>query len=366
MRISNGISAKPKAVIAIIGATSAKLDMHKTHVDLLHFPGGLVGSLLQSIDVLMFANQLWRLNNPRKRGQPFSWQVIDAAARPIELPAWQQYAQEESAGLPAAQTALVVPAVMMQNIPHLLRVLEPMDAERALIKARHAAGGLVAATFNTPVLLAQAGLLDGHEATINWAMASWFANRFPAVRLTMDRAVTIDDRLLCTGAPAAQVELILALIGHFAGEELASRCAALSLYQQTRFEQSMLTKITATRDSVVFKARRYLEQNLKAPYSLELTAAAAAVSTRTLLRQFRDVQSMTPLDYLQRLRVERARQLLEVTMLDLPEILEQCGYQDPSAFRRLFHRETGLSPSEYRARYAVRASRRWWRAEDPV
>ena len=356
--------------MAIVRADLANPNMQKTHIDLLQVPGALIGALFQSIDVLTVANQLWRLSNPRKRGLPFSWQIIDGAERPIELPTWQAYAQDSGPRsgprLAPAQTALMVPPISMENIPHLLRQLESMGAERSLIQARHAAGGLVTATFNSQVLLAQAGVLDGREATISWTMASWFSKRFPTVRLAMDRPVTTDGLLLCAGAPAAQIELTLALVSHFAGEELARRSAAILLYQQARFEQSMLTKITPTRDSVVFKARRYLEQNLKAPYSLELTAAAAAVSTRTLLRQFRDVQGTTPLAYLQQLRVERARQLLELTMLDLPEILEQCGYQDPSAFRRLFYRETGCSPSDYRTRYAVRASRQWWRAQDPV
>jgi transcriptional regulator GlxA family with amidase domain len=355
--------------MAIIASTQARIassTMQKTHVDLLHCPDGLLGPLFQSLDVLSLANQFWRLSNPRKRGLPFSWRVIDGQGRAIELPDWQQYPQEGGVDLPPAQTALVLPGLRMQNIPQMMRIVETLGAEVALVAARHAAGGVVAAGFNAPVLLAQAGVLDGREATVSWLIAGWFANQYPAVRLAMDRPVTVDDRVMCSGAHASHVQLMLALVGHFAGEELAHRCATALLYQQARFEQAALTPSMPTRDSVVFKARRHLEQDLKAPYSLEATAAAAAVSARTLLRHFRDVQGMTPLDYLHQLRVERARQLLEVTVLDLPEILEQCGYQDPSAFRRLFHRETGLSPSEYRARYAVRASRRWWKADDPV
>lgn len=340
--------------------------MQKTHVDLLHSPEGLLGPLFQSLDVLSLANQFWRLNNPRKRGLPFSWQVIDARGHAIELPEWQQYPQEGGAVLPPAQTALVLPGMRMQTIPQMMRIVETMEPEIGLARVRHAAGGVLAAGFNAPVLLAQGGLLDGREATVSWLIASWFASQYPAVRLTMDRPVTVDGRILCSGAHASHVQLMLALVGHFAGEELAHRCGTALLYQQSRFEQAALTPSAPTRDSVVFKARRHLEQNLRTPYSLEATAAAASVSTRTLLRHFRDVQGMTPLDYLHQLRVERARQLLEVTVLDLPDILEQCGYQDPSAFRRLFLRETGLSPSEYRTRYAVRASRRWWKADDPV
>ncbi|VEB42565.1 L-rhamnose operon transcriptional activator rhaR [Chromobacterium violaceum] len=75
---------------------------------------------------------------------------------------------------------------------------------------------------------------------------------------------------------------------------------------------------------------------------------------------------MTPLDYLHKLRVERAKLLLEVTTLDLAGIMEQCGYDDPSAFRRLFRRQTGLTPTAYRRAYALRASRQRWRAHDSI
>jgi transcriptional regulator GlxA family with amidase domain len=340
--------------------------MQKTHVDLLTCPQGLLGPLFQSMDVLMLANQFWRLSNPRRRGLPFSWRVIDGLGRPVELPGWQQYSQEDAGALPTVQTALVLPGLQMHNIPHLRRIVETLSAERALVTARHAGGGVIAAGFNTSVLLAEWGLLDGREATTSWLLASWFANTYPSVRLVMDKPVSVDGAILCSGAPAAHAQLMLALVERFAGEELANRCATAVLYQQSRFEQSVLTPTPVTRDSVVYKARRHLEQHLREPYSLQMTAAAASVSPRTLLRHFREVQAMSPLDYLHRLRIERARQLLEVTVLDLPQVIEQCGYQDPSAFRRLFLRETGMTPSDYRARYAVRAQRRWWRAEDPT
>ena len=100
------------------------------------------------------------------------------------------------------------------------------------------------------------------------------------------------------------------------------------------------------------------------PYSLDDVAREAAVSPRTLQRHFKEIEGGTPLDYLHRLRVERAKQLLEVTLIDLTEVMEYCGYHDPSAFRRLFRRATGMTPSTYRRNCTLRAGGRWWRADE--
>ncbi|MGO3029979.1 helix-turn-helix domain-containing protein [Pseudomonas helleri] len=158
------------------------------------------------------------------------------------------------------------------------------------------------------------------------------------------------------------------LIRHFAGEEMAQIATNGLLYHPMRFEQSGLNFpgiSVKTRDSVVFRAKHWLQQHIQTPYSLERVAQAATASPRTLLRHFKEVEGMTPLDYLHRLRVERAKQLLEVTLIDLTEVMEYCGYQDASAFRRLFRRATGVTPSEYRRRYTMRVSSRWWRADEP-
>lgn len=342
-----------------------------TRIDLLFSRNCLPGVLLGTIDVLRAANSLWRLRNPRKRTVPFSWRLIDAGGAPLELPPLLADALASTRGaeseLPAAQTALVLSGLQMQSVPHLEQLLAAAQPEIDLITARHAAGGLVAASYNGAAMLGRAGVLDGRSATITWLIAGWFSRSFPRTQLLMDRPVTVDGSVLCAGAPAAHTLLALELVRHFAGEELAQTCSNVMLYQPSRFEQSglmMSTLATKTRDGVVFKAKQWLEQHIDQPYDLDATAQAASVSTRTLLRHFHEVADMSPLDYLHKLRIERAKQLLEVTLFDLPSIIESCGYHDTSAFRRLFRRETGLSPSEYRRRYAVRSERRWWRANE--
>ncbi|QEL55531.1 GlxA family transcriptional regulator [Chromobacterium paludis] len=334
-------------------------------IDLLYLPNCLSGTLFSTVDVLHAANKLWHLHHPRQKKPLFSWRLLDASGAELPLPAW--LVPPPGRHGPASQSALLVPGLDMHSVPHLKKLLDQSGEALAMIARRHAAGDIIATNYNGAAMLARAGVLDGRNATITWLIAGWFSNQYPKVKLLMDRPVTVDGNVFCSGAPATAIELAVELVRHFAGDALAQSCANGLLYQPARFEQSgqaLPLLNTPTRDSAVFKARRWLEQHVAEPYSLDQVAAAAAVSSRTLLRHFREVADMTPLDYLQQLRIERAKLLLEVTTLDLPGIVEQCGYEDVSSFRRLFRKLTGLTPTAYRRAYALRAARRWWRAED--
>lgn len=339
-------------------------------IDLLHGPHGMAGTLFSVIDILRTFNNLWQMRNPDKRGAFFHWRLIDAAGHELPLPDWLSGMQSPAGGRKAlrpSQTALFVPGVQMKSVPDLKHVLDQCTEELNCIARYHSQGRVVAASFNGPVMLARAGVLDGRRATVTWMIANWFASSFPAVQLAMEGPVVVDGLVFTAGAPAAVCDLMVELIRHFAGEEMAQIATNGLLYHPMRFEHSSLNFpgiSVKTRDSVVFRAKHWIQQHIQTPYSLERVAQESAASPRTLLRHFKEVEGMTPLDYLHRLRVERAKQLLEVTLVDLTEVMEYCGYQDASAFRRLFRRATGVTPSEYRRRYTMRISSRWWRADE--
>lgn len=340
-------------------------------VDLLHGPHSLTGTLFSVIDVLRTFNSLWQLHHPEAKSDFFNWRLINAAGHELPLPEWLSEMESPIDGRKTfrpSQTVLFVPGVQMKNVPHLISVLDQCSAELECISRYHSQGRIVAASFTGSVLLAQAGVLDGRQATVTWMIANWFATRYPEVQLVMEGPVMVDGTLFTTGAPAAVFDLLVELIRHFAGEEFAQIATNGLLYHQLRFAETNLhapSLSVKTRDSVVYRAKHWIKQNIQTAYSLEQVALEAATSPRTLLRHFKEVEGMTPLDYLHQLRVERAKQLLEVTMIDLAEVMEYCGYQDASAFRRLFRRFTGITPSEYRRRYTMRDSRRWWRADEP-
>lgn len=340
-------------------------------IDLLHGPHNLTGTLFSIIDILRTFNNLWRMRNPEKRRAFFHWRLIDAAGNELPLPGWLSDMQSPTRGhatLRASQTVLFVPGVQMKNVPDLKHVLDQCSEELSCIARYHSQGRVLAACFNGTVMLASAGVLDGRRTSVPWMIANWFAASFPQVQLAMEGPVAVDGPVFTAGAPAAVCDLMVELIRRFAGEEMAQVASNGLLYHPMRFEYSSLNFpgiSVKTRDSVVFRAKAWIQQHIQTPYSLDRVAQEAAASPRTLLRHFKEVEGMTPLDYLHQLRVERAKQLLEVTLIDLTAVMEYCGYQDASAFRRLFRRATGITPAEYRRRYTMRISSRWWRADEP-
>jgi transcriptional regulator GlxA family with amidase domain len=163
---------------------------------------------------------------------------------------------------------------------------------------------------------------------------------------------------------------MLRVLGHLHDPDVAQASSQVLLHQpeRQRLTPSLVAKhwLAKTSDSPVYRAMQWLQQHVDEPYRLSAVADAAAASERTLLRHFRQVTGMTPLDYLHSLRIERAKMLLEVTLHGIPAIAEACGHSDAASFGRLFQREAGMTMSAYRTRYALRSRRRFWRVEQQM
>jgi transcriptional regulator GlxA family with amidase domain len=335
------------------------------HVRLLWLPQALPGTLFAALDVLRTAAHVAQLQRP---GEPhgLSWQLISAAGRTMPspfLPASSPRAPRRE----ATETLLLIPAIGADNAPHLGEIVQRATAARRLVERHAAAGGWVAACSSGMALLAEAGLLDGQRVATPWVYQSWMTRRYPRADFGADGSMGASGRLFSCVAPALMTEFMLRVLGHVHDPDLAQASSQVLLHQPLRQQLTPTLVaspwITRTADSPVYRAMQWLQAHVDTPYHLASVAEAAAASERTLLRHFRQVTGMTPLDYLHRLRIERAKMLLEVTLHGIPGIAEACGYSDTASFRRLFQREAGMSLSEYRSRYALRSRRSHWRVE---
>lgn len=185
------------------------------------------------------------------------------------------------------------------------------------------------------------------------------------MRLQLDRAIVEDGRFVTSGAIAASLPLALRLIEREASRELARTVARLMLLDpeqplQAPFMRSNEPGIYTdaaeaggghVADDLVRRACALIAKSLAEPPSIERLAAQLHVTPRTLLRRFRRALDVSPLGYVQSVRVERARTLLETTRLPIKRIADRLGYLDESAFRRLFRRHLGIAMSEYRRRF---------------
>lgn len=231
-------------------------------------------------------------------------------------------------------------------------------AEIAVLRTLHARGSRIAATCSGTLLLAMTGLLDGKRATTSWWLASAFRKHFPAVRLEEQALLVDDGDVVTTGAATAIYSLVLRMIEQTGGRELAQQVSRMLLLDAERQSQSPYVSaalLEKPRTSLAEKITHFLDKELHNQISVTRLAEHCGTSERSLLRHFRAHYGTSPLGYIQHLRVERAKALLEATQLSFDEVVSRCGYSDVPSFRKLFKRETSLTPADYRERFRLRA-----------
>lgn len=248
---------------------------------------------------------------------------------------------------------IVVPGFMF----NILGVLPRLSTMIDWLRQQHQQGRYIASLCTGAFVTAQAGLLDGRSATTHWAFSEQFARRFPKVRLHTERTVTDDGQLLCSGGSTSCSDLLLHLIRKFASPQLAAECAKKLLVDVTARSQMPYASTTFKKnhsDAEILRLQIWLEKHLSSPVQLEQLAEQFGLSPRNLIRRFKDATGQTPMQYLQELRIEKAKLLLETSEDAFEQITLQVGYEDGNSFRRLFKQRVGLAPSAYRKRFASR------------
>lgn len=211
-------------------------------------------------------------------------------------------------------------------------------------------GATLAASCASSFLLAEAGVLDGRQATTSWWFAPIFARRYPGIKLTADRVVVADGRVITGGAAMAQMDVMLTLVARFAGPEISDTCARYLLLDH-RSSQSPYLAIAALalRDERLAMAERWVREHLGETLTVAGVASAAGLSARTFARRLMSLCGLAPSRFIQRVRLETARDLLATTNLSVEEVSRRVGYSDASTLRRVFVRETGFAPRSARS-----------------
>ncbi|MER6912154.1 GlxA family transcriptional regulator [Streptomyces sp. NPDC000594] len=210
------------------------------------------------------------------------------------------------------------------------------------------------------LLLARAGLLDGHRATTHWAACELLARAHPEVRVEPDPIFVRDGRIATSAGVTAGIDLALALVEEDHGREAALTVARhLVVFlrrpgNQAQFSVQLAAQ-TAHREPLR-EVQRWVAEHPGADLSVAALAARAALSPRHFARAFRAETGVTPGRYAERVRLEHARRLLEETADGVEEISRACGYGTPEAMRRAFVKVLGAPPVEYRRRFRVPAA----------
>jgi transcriptional regulator GlxA family with amidase domain len=302
------------------------------------------------IDSFSIAN-LWHSANTEKKTEPlFEMEILSPNGKAFCVNGGYQITPDGSF-IDIKKTDLIIIPSFLPNV-ELLR--ENAKDMLDWIKARYEHGVSIAALCTGSFVLAETGLLDGRLATTNWIYARLFRRRYPKVLLKPERILTQDNGLICTGAVSAFYNLGLHFIEVFGSSELASQCSKALLVDSNRISQSSYVIFNAYKghgDDKILKAQQWMEFHLTEYVNMENLAEHVGISPRHFIRRFKKATSESPLNYLQQMRIEKAKKILETRTDTVDEITQAIGYENSSTFRKLFKECTGLSPREYRNKF---------------
>ncbi|HZD25810.1 MAG TPA: helix-turn-helix domain-containing protein, partial [Alphaproteobacteria bacterium] len=253
------------------------------------------------------------------------------------------------------------------DVVYVPEILVPPEAEisgrfdRALawLQRCHGAGATLASACSGSLLLAEAGLLDGCEATTHWAYCDAMRRRYPKVTVHGARCLVASgegQRIITSGGVTSYLDLGLFLAARFFGLEEAMRLARAYLIDWHRHGQLPFSSLACSRqvsDRQIATMQAWIADNYAHPAPVAAMIEMSRLPERSFKRRFTQATGFTPLDYVQALRVEEAKQLLETTDLPIEAVAEEVGYEDSSFFRRLFRRKVGLTPHAYRLRFSA-------------
>lgn len=222
------------------------------------------------------------------------------------------------------------------------------------IKKQYKDGAEVASICTGAFLLASSGLLDGKSCSTHWSAADNFRNMFPKVDVQPDTLITDEDGIYTNGGAYSFLNLIIYLIEKYYDRQTAIFCSKVFQIEMDRQDQSAFIIFKGQKmheDEIVKEAQDYIESNVREKISVKQLASRFAVSRRQFDRRFIKATGNTPFEYVQRVKIEAAKKLLEAGRKTVAEAMYEVGYSDASAFRRVFREITSLSPVEYRNRY---------------
>ena len=246
---------------------------------------------------------------------------------------------------------VIVPALNTSRPEQLIPALDRRDVGEAVkqLQSWYAEGARIAASCIGTFVLAEAGLLDGRDATTTWWLSPLFRQRYPNVRLDETRMLVTSDRVVTAGAAMGHLDLALWFIRQ-ASPELAAVVSRYLLADLRSLQAPfIIPNHLAQADPLIQRFERWAREHLKQGFSLQEAASALATSARTLQRRCESVLGKSPLSYFQDLRVERAQSLLHGSGLDVDAIAAEVGYEDGATLRTLLRERLGRGVRELRA-----------------
>lgn len=244
--------------------------------------------------------------------------------------------------------------VLVAGGPHL-PASAPDDAMSAWLRQMGSVAQRYGSICTGAFALGHAGLLDGRTVTTHWICSQQLATQFPAAQVDHHRIYARDGRLITSAGVTAGIDLSLALVTEDHGPALALACAkALVVVAQRQGDQSQFSPLlTPVRDveTPLGKVQAYVMDHVREPFPVERLAEIARISPRSIARLFVSELGVTPHEFVEGVRLDKARNLLESTDLPLKGVAFDCGFTSPDQMRSAFQRRLDVTPQQYRGNF---------------
>jgi len=319
---------------------------------ILAVPETAGSALYGMVDVLLAAGNIWQtLVRSGTEQKLFNVRIVSPAKEPFScgnnIPVKPECTIDDD---PKA-SILIMPELWLGPDEELKgRYPELMQ----WIRHKYKEGTSLYSACSGAIMLAESGLLDGCPATSHWGYQDLFRKHYPRVNFQPEPNLMFADpagRIVTAGGTTSWHDLAIHIISRHAGTGEALRIAKVYLLKwhgEGQLPYASLVRSTPHADSVVRNCEQWLKDNYRESNAIQQVVKHAGIPERTLKRRFKAATGTTLIEYLQNLRIEASKQLLEAGQMPVDDISIEVSYEDPSFFRRLFKRLTGLTPSQYR------------------
>ena len=311
------------------------------NIGIFQYPGAMQSAVQGFREMFLLANNICEQQALQTR---FSVKLYDIAAVRQSLP--DTKAETKS---PLLQVILIPPNIEGEYY------LSPDPQLKSWILAHHARGTVVCSACSGAFILASTGLLQNRQATTHWKLAPRFALQYPEVKLEIDKILVNDTDIITAAGLMSWVDLGLELVAQFTSTEIMRSLGKTLIVdtglREQRYYQSFHPKLDHG-DKTILKIQHYMQEHYIHPISVTKLTTLSLLTERTFLRRFFKATGIRPAQYLQRLRIQKACDLIEAGNETIESISFQVGYEDTSAFRKTFSKIIGLTPREFRGRFS--------------
>lgn len=326
---------------------------------IVDYPNALQSAVLGLQELLMLANQVMQEHNFARVFEVSSF-AIDANSTQTSSEKSLSNTQEagigktinqqlDSSAWPSQCDILIIPPSLNGHY-----FFSPHAELICYIESLHKRGAVICSACAGTFILAKTGLLNNRAATTHWNLATEFSEQFPKVDLQVDSLLINEGDLISAGGLMSWTDLGLEIVAQFSKPHIMRTLGKYLIIDTGRREQRYYKSFKPSfnhGNQVVLNAQHYIQTHYEQHLDMSGLANVGCISERTLLRQFSQATGFKPNQYIQRVRVQKACDLLESSGLSFEQIAHSVGYEDANSLRKVFSKTMGLTPSEFKARF---------------